>query len=58
MSVKSKTIIVMAAHPKLVTFVIGFGIIMVAETAIGMFEVQRAHALNFLGSVIGKCSGC
>ncbi len=48
----------MAAHPKLVTFVIGFGIIIVAETAIGMFEVQRADAMNFLGRVIGKCSEC
>lgn len=47
----------MAAHPKLVTFAISLGIIMAVETAIGIFEVQRAHTMNFLWSVMGKCSG-
>jgi hypothetical protein len=38
MSIKSKILNAMTAHPKLFTFAIGFGITMAIGTAIGMLD--------------------
>jgi hypothetical protein len=47
----------MAAHPKLAAFAIGLAISMAIGTAIGMLEVQQAHAV--FESLIGRrCNGC
>ena len=43
MSIKSKLMNVMAAHP-IITFVIGLGITMAIGTAIGMLDHQQAFA--------------
>jgi hypothetical protein len=40
MSVKSKILNAISAHPKLVTFAIGFAITMAIGTAIGMLDQQ------------------
>ena len=55
MSIKSKIMNVMAAHPKLVTFAIGFGITMAIGTAIGMLDHgQIASAASVSGGSGGS----
>jgi hypothetical protein len=50
MSIKSKIINVMAAHPKIATFAIGLGITMAIGTAIGMLDhSQIAFAASSSG---------
>ncbi len=44
MSIKSKIMNAMTAHPKLVTVAIGFGITMAIGTAIGVLDVHSALA--------------
>ena len=44
MSIKDKIMNAISAHPKLVTFGIGLAITMAIGTAIGMVDVQQAHA--------------
>jgi len=53
MSIKSKIMNVMAAHPKLVTFAIGFGITMAIGTAIGMLD----HGQTAFAYVTGGAGG-
>jgi hypothetical protein len=59
MSVKSKIMNVMTAHPKLVTFAIGLGITMAIGTAIGMVGINQALAINpgGAGSTTGGAGG-
>ena len=45
MSFKYKIMNIVTAHPKLVTFGIGFAITFVVGIAIGMVETQQAHAI-------------
>jgi hypothetical protein len=66
MSIKQKLLNAISAHPKLVTFGIGLAITMAVGTAIGMFEVQQAHAIvatvapprSAFASNGGGCAGC
>jgi hypothetical protein len=68
MSTKQKILNAISAHPKLVTFGIGLAITMAVGAAIGMFEVQQAHAIAAVSTVPmhsafasaggGGCAGC
>jgi hypothetical protein len=44
MSIKDKIMNIVTAHPKLVTFAIGFGITFVIGTAIGLVDHQQVFA--------------
>jgi hypothetical protein len=57
MSIKSKIMNVMAAHPKLVTFAIGSGITMAIGTAIGMLDHQQAFASIHMSNTQSQSSG-
>jgi hypothetical protein len=65
MSTKQKLLNAISAHPKLVTFGIGLAVTMAIGAAIGMFEVQQAHAVAAVGlpksafaSNGGGCADC
>ena len=52
---------IITAHPKLVTFGIGLAITFVIGTAIGMVEIQQAHAsfgLATFDAEARSCGGC
>jgi hypothetical protein len=51
--IKQKLLNAISARPKLVTFGIGLAITMAIGIAIGMLEVQQAHAATAL--VISEC---
>ena len=53
MSIKQKLLNAISAHPKLAALGIGLAITMAVGTAIGMVEVQQAHAISEQ-----HCIGC
>jgi hypothetical protein len=58
MSTKQKIMNVISAHPKLVTLGIGLAITLAIGTAMGMVDVQQAHAIQSnAGFGCAQCSG-
>jgi hypothetical protein len=55
MSIKQKLLNAISAHPKLVTFGIGLAVTMAIGAAIGMVQVQEAHAANAVCFVTATC---
>jgi hypothetical protein len=53
MSLKSKIMNIITAHPKLVTFGIGLAITFAIGTALGMVEPQQAQASVPAGALAG-----
>jgi hypothetical protein len=58
-TIKQKLLNAISAHPKLAAFGIGLALTMAVGTAIGIVEVQQAHAIGFSGSLFGSyCYKC